>query len=646
MRLAAVPLGGNPLNKTLVLTLACALLLVGLPGFPGQPAGTASAAVVTPSFAYYPAPSGLLYANDAGEPSVGVNWNTNAVMYQAYAATYRVTFDDTVSPPAAAWANARPTTSVINVDPLAATDSVKGRTFAGGLDGSCSVMAFTDNDGASWTPMGNVCAGAAFDHPTIGSGPWSTAGVQTPHLYDRAVYYCAQLSVVQCAVSQDGGLTFGAGVNVPCGYANPGLHGSINVGPDGTAYLPFKDCGGVNGVAVTGNNGVTWTSRPITGATSPSDGFDPDVATTPSGWAYVGYPTSGHGVGVALTKDRGASWTNFGDVAAAAGVRSSTFHEMVAGDDGRAAVAYLGSTTDGNPHASSFGGVWHVYVSFTFNAGASWTTVKASDNVVQRGWICAGGTGCGAGRNLLDFIDAQIDNKGRVVVAIADGCTGSCDSGGGNSGSAYATIVRQSGGSTLFASSDPSGPSVPAAPGLSGTAGDGSNGLTWTTPGDGGSAITGYKIYRDGALLATVGVVNAYTDNAVVNGVSYAYQVSAINAVGEGAKSNTVSLTPRTLTAPSAPQSLTAAHSGGPKSGKILLDWQAPASDGGSAITGYKVYRATTSNAQGSTPVATLGNVLTWTDTGLTQNVRYYYKVTAVNAQGESVASNEANALG
>lgn len=438
--------------RPLLLPAIVLTLLTVLGAAPVSPTLVADAATGTPSFNTYAAPTNMPSYNAAGEPSVGINWATNNVMYQSGTATYRVTFDDTQTPPTATWLNRKPVTSVTNVDPILATDHVSGRTYAGGLDGSCSVMSSSDNDGGTWTPMGNVCAGAAFDHPTIGSGPWANS---LPHVYNRAVYYCAQVGVVQCAVSQDGGTTFGPGINVPCVYQNPGLHGSVHVGPDGWAYLPFRECGPVNGVAASGNSGVSWISRPITGANSPPEGFDPDVATTPSGWVWVGYPTSGYGVGVALSKDHGGTWTNFGDVAAAAGVKSSTFHEMVAGDNGRAAVAYLGSTTDGNPHASSFTGIWNVYVSYTFDEGVSWTTVKTSTNIAQKGWICAGGfNGCNSGRNLLDFIDAQIDSKGRVVVGYADGCVSTCETGSGASNQQWATIARQSGGKSLLAAYD------------------------------------------------------------------------------------------------------------------------------------------------------------------------------------------------
>ncbi|HVM46200.1 MAG TPA: fibronectin type III domain-containing protein, partial [Candidatus Thermoplasmatota archaeon] len=112
----------------------------------------------------------------------------------------------------------------------------------------------------------------------------------------------------------------------------------------------------------------------------------------------------------------------------------------------------------------------------------------------------------------------------------------------------------------------------------------------------------------------------------------------------EGAKSNSVSVTPFQVSAPSAPQNLVASHHQGPNSGKIKLDWQAPASDGGAAVTGYKIYRGTSAGAE--THVATVGNVLTYTDSGLTKGVTYHYKVSAVNSAGEGAKSNGASAVG
>src|SRR5438132_868323 len=91
-------------------------------------------------------------------------------------------------------------------------------------------------------------------------------------------------------------------------------------------------------------------------------------------------------------------------------------------------------------------------------------------------------------------------------------------------------------------------------------------------------------------------------------------------------------------TPPSAPQNLAA--TGG--NAQVPLTWQAPASNGGSTITNYRIYRGTSSN--GETLLATIGNVLTYTDTAVTNGVTYYYQVSAVNGAGEGPRSNEASA--
>src|SRR5437660_955282 len=91
-------------------------------------------------------------------------------------------------------------------------------------------------------------------------------------------------------------------------------------------------------------------------------------------------------------------------------------------------------------------------------------------------------------------------------------------------------------------------------------------------------------------------------------------------------------------TPPSAPTNLVATAG----NAQVGLTWQAPASNGGSPITNYRIYRGTSSN--GETLLATIGNVLTYTDTAVTNGVTYYYQVSAVNGAGEGPRSNEASA--
>jgi fibronectin type 3 domain-containing protein len=191
---------------------------------------------------------------------------------------------------------------------------------------------------------------------------------------------------------------------------------------------------------------------------------------------------------------------------------------------------------------------------------------------------------------------------------------------------------------------------VPTAPtGLVASAGNGSVMLSWTAPAsNGGSPITGYDVYRGTSAggesptpIATNVAGSTYTDTGVTNGTTYYYKVTAVNAVGQSPQSNEANATPKApAAAPSAPQGLTA--TGG--NGTVALSWTAPASNGGSAVTGYDVYRGTSAGGESSTPVATGVTTTSFNDTGLTNGTTYYYKVTAVNAVGQSPQSNEANA--
>jgi hypothetical protein len=200
-------------------------------------------------------------------------------------------------------------------------------------------------------------------------------------------------------------------------------------------------------------------------------------------------------------------------------------------------------------------------------------------------------------------------------------------------------------GNFKFATCGSTGPTVPGAPALSGSAGNAVVHLTWTAPSDGGSPITNYKVYRGTTsggetLLTTLGNATSFDDTAVTNGTTYFYKVSAVNGVGEGAQSNEVSETPQAgATVPSAPQNLTAAAARGKG---VQLTWSPPASNGGSPITGYNVYRSTSAGTE--VFLTSVGNVTSFKDNTTSRGTMYFYVVKAVNAVGEGPASNEASA--
>ena len=412
---------------------------------------TGRAAPIAPAFANFAAPAPV--GQDAGEPSIGSNWQSGNVMMQAGLETLRVSsFDSTTGH--ATWTSVGSRlTSVITLDPILFTDHATGRTFVSQLSADCSLMAFSDDDGTSWTqnPVGCGLASGA-DHQTVGGGAFAAApgGVG----YADAVYYCSQaIATAQCSISHAGGLVFDPAVPIYTALQCGGLHGHVKVAPDGTAYVPNADCGGKSAVVVSTDNGTTWTVRPVPDS-STQDESDPSLGIGAAGTVYFAYDAgNGHPMG-AVSHDRGKTWSSSVDLGSAFGIQNTQFPAVVAGDDNRAAVAFLGTPTGGDDQSSSFKGVWHLYVATTYDGGATWTTVDATPtDPVQRGCVWLGG-GSNQCRNLLDFMDVTVDAIGRIVVGYADGCTGSCVGGGANTWSAVATIARQSGGTGLFAAYD------------------------------------------------------------------------------------------------------------------------------------------------------------------------------------------------
>jgi fibronectin type 3 domain-containing protein len=184
--------------------------------------------------------------------------------------------------------------------------------------------------------------------------------------------------------------------------------------------------------------------------------------------------------------------------------------------------------------------------------------------------------------------------------------------------------------------------SVPSEPvNLGAAAGDGYVNLSWNVPiSNGGTPITGYYIYRNG----TVGIyafVPAgqlwFNDTSVINGLTYTYNVSAVNMVGEGPNA-TISAMPFSPVLPSVCENLQAVSG----NGYINLTWDPPISSGSSSIINYRIYKGTSSGSE--TFYIEIGNVTTFNDTSVTPGIEYFYKVSAVNIVGEGPLSNEASA--
>jgi parallel beta-helix repeat protein len=172
--------------------------------------------------------------------------------------------------------------------------------------------------------------------------------------------------------------------------------------------------------------------------------------------------------------------------------------------------------------------------------------------------------------------------------------------------------------------------------------GDGFVAISWEAPtSEGSSSVTNYLIFRGDAsetetFFKEIGNVLFYNDTSVTNGDTYYYYVIAKNSEGQGPHGDEVSATPKSV--PGMATNLVAEEG----NSYIDLSWDAPTSDGGSAITNYKIYRGTTSGLL--TLLVEIGDVLTYNDTTAENGVTYYYVITGVNSVGEAPRTGEITA--
>jgi len=152
------------------------------------------------------------------------------------------------------------------------------------------------------------------------------------------------------------------------------------------------------------------------------------------------------------------------------------------------------------------------------------------------------------------------------------------------------------------------------------------------------SNATGYLIYRSDSSSGTYTQVGnstgtSYTNTGLSPGTTYYYKVAVSNSVVTGLQSSSVSATTK-LDAPTAPTGVTATAA---SSSSITVSWGAVLN-----ATGYRIYRSDSSSGTYTQVGNSTGT--SYTNTGLSPNTYYYYKVTAYNKDGESSQSSNAYA--
>jgi titin len=105
--------------------------------------------------------------------------------------------------------------------------------------------------------------------------------------------------------------------------------------------------------------------------------------------------------------------------------------------------------------------------------------------------------------------------------------------------------------------------------------------------------------------------------------------VKAVNAMGSGPASNVVSVSTPGPFVPDAPRNVAAANG----SMKVTISWQAPDSDGGTPILGYKIWYFWNGTYF---PLAAVGeNVRSWTFTSTVSGDTREFFVSAFNEVGD-----------
>lgn len=194
---------------------------------------------------------------------------------------------------------------------------------------------------------------------------------------------------------------------------------------------------------------------------------------------------------------------------------------------------------------------------------------------------------------------------------------------------------------TTVVVTDTTAPSTPT--GVSATASGTSVAVNWAASTDNVS-VAGYAVYRGTTSSFTADASSKIADTSgtsyadtVPGAGTYYYRVAAVDTAGNvSASSSPVSASIADTTAPSVPAGVTATTAGT----TATVSWSASSDD--VAVTGYSVYRGTTSDFIANA-ASRIGGTTTpsYTDSGLAAGT-YYYRVIATDAAANASAASVA----
>lgn len=366
----------------------------------------------------------------------------------------------------------------------------------------------------------------------------------------------------------------------------------------------------INKPAGTVENDVLIASRMYYG--------DDDTSSPPSGWTLIDYASES-----TPETDTGHRLLVYRKVAGSS--EPSTYSWAMGSDQVQSVAIACYSGVDTSAPINAF--IVQYNGMSTSMTAASITTTVADTMLVFAG--CAGQSAAFSATPPSGFterVDYYADWRCQYI---AD----KIQTSAGASGSQVATLSVSRNNWGALVALKPAG-TAPNAPTLNtATAGNTQVALGWSAA---TGSPTGYKVrYGTTSGLGTtidVGNVTSYTVTSLTNGTLYYFAVSAYNGAGDGSNSNQLTATPA-VGAPSAP-TLSTTTAG---NAQVALTWTSVGS-----ATSYKVKYGTSTGSYSTT--LSVGNVTSYTVTGLGNGTTYYFAAVATNGSGDSGNSNELNA--
>ena len=371
-----------------------------------------------------------------------------------------------------------------DLDPWIYADPDFGRVFNIGLVGAGSYLSYTDDGGETWSHSAVTDPGFN-DHQSIVTALAPDANTLLTPLdpaFPKLVYYCVnEVSRTGCVLSRDGGRSWtstggsaylGAGTDpndqgVGGSPVCSALTGHLQADLQGRVLQPAGHCGQPY-LSITEDGGSTWTQVLVNENIRAADTHTEMYADQEGNYYYVWIDPVHFLPWMATSTDQGKTWSDPVNLAPP-GVHAVNFPTIVAGERGRVAVTFSGTT---DPDEESSARPWNQYVLMSTNA-LDREPLFLSTIANQKGDPIFRGQCRGRCGGIFDFDDIQMSPvDGLVWATSSDSCTsdtGCNDTYEGDlpasqtPGEANAMAIRQTGGPKLVGPLPPA-TATPGAP--------------------------------------------------------------------------------------------------------------------------------------------------------------------------------------